>query len=178
MNRIENPPQSATKRIGGTMITLAWLLALALLTLVFNDWLEEQHNPNPRPASSGNEQGLGEVHLVRNRYGHYVATGHINGHEVEFLLDTGATDVSIPAALARRLALMPGAAVPVHTAGGIIEVYLTTVSQIGLGSILIEDVPAHINPHVRGDAVLLGMSFLKHLEFSQRGNTLSLRQTH
>ncbi len=157
------------------MITLTWLLALALLTLIFNDWLEGQRNPNPQLTSSGTEQD--QVRLVRNRYGHYVATGHIKGHEVEVLLDTGATDVSIPGALAKRLGLMPGAAVAAHTANGIIEVYLTTVPQIALGSIVIEDVAAHINPHIRGDAVLLGMSFLKHLEFTQSGDTLTLRQS-
>ncbi|MGH6636878.1 MAG: retropepsin-like aspartic protease family protein [Gammaproteobacteria bacterium] len=177
MNPIENRSQSATKRLGGTMITLAWLLALALLTLIFNDWLESQRNPNPRLTSSGTEQGPAEVRLARNRYGHYVATGRINGHEVEVLLDTGATDVSIPGALAKRFGLKPGAAVAAHTANGIIEVYLTTVPQIALGSIVIEDVAAHINPHISGDAVLLGMSFLKHLEFTQRGDTLTLRQT-
>lgn len=159
------------------MITLAWLLALALLTLVFNHWLEGQRNPNAQLTRNGTEQGLAEVRLVRNRYGHYVATSHINGHEAEVLLDTGATDVSIPGTLAKRLELLPGAAVPVHTANGIIEVYVTTVPQIALGSIVIKDVAAHINPHIRGDAVLLGMSFLKHLEFTQRGDTLTLRQS-
>jgi hypothetical protein len=42
MNPMENPSQPATKRLGGTIITLTWLLVLALLTVVFNDWLEAQ----------------------------------------------------------------------------------------------------------------------------------------
>jgi len=41
-----------------------------------------------------------EVVLKRNRYGHYVANGSINGSQVEFLLDTGATAVAVPAATA------------------------------------------------------------------------------
>lgn len=157
------------------MITIAWIIGLVLLTLIFNNRLERQRNPNTGLASSRLE-GEPEVSLLRNRYGHYVASGRINAQEVEFLLDTGASDVSIPADLARRLRLKAGPAVPVHTANGTIEVHLTTVQEIGLGPIVIHDVAAHINPHMGGGAVLLGMSFLKHLDFTQRGDTLTLHQ--
>ncbi len=158
------------------MITLAWIIGLVLLTLIFNNRLERQRNPNTGLASSRLDGEPGEVSLLRNRYGHYVASGRINAQEVEFLLDTGASDVSIPAGLAQRLGLKAGPAVPVHTANGTIEVYLTSVQEIGLGPIVIHDVAAHINPHIGGGAVLLGMSFLKHLDFTQRGDTLTLHQ--
>ena len=38
------------------------------------------------------------------------------------------------------------------------------------------DVKAHISPSMDGDEVLLGMSVLKHLDFNQQGDTLTLRQ--
>jgi aspartyl protease family protein len=60
-------------------------------------------NPNSQVQS---EQGEGfiEVRLVGNGQGHFVADGAINGQVVHFMLDTGATDVAIPA-LARELNL-------------------------------------------------------------------------
>jgi aspartyl protease family protein len=40
----------------------------------------------------------------------------------------------------------------------------------------LQQVRASINPNMQGNEVLLGMSFLKHLEFTQRGDSLTLRQ--
>lgn len=155
------------------MIIAAWLLLLVLLTWFFNDHLERKRNPNRYLASV--DDGVPEVRLERNRYGHYVATGAINGHVVEFMLDTGATDVSVPAAVAERLGLQRGQAVYYHTANGTIRAWQTTIELIELGPLRAGPVRASINPHDSGDAVLLGMSFLKELDFSQQGNTLTLK---
>jgi aspartyl protease family protein len=114
--------------------------------------------------------------LERNRYGHYHARGQINGRDVEFLLDTGATEVSVPAVVANRLRLRKGAEMQVNTANGILIVYAARLERVQLGNIVLHNVKAHINPGIKTDEVLLGMSFLKQLEFSQRGNTLTLVQ--
>jgi len=155
------------------MIIAAWILLLALLTWFFNDHLERRRNPNRQLASM--DGGAPEVHLQRNRYGHYVAPGTLNGEPVEFMLDTGATDVSIPAAIADRLGLERGQPVLYHTANGTVRAWQTTVDVIQLGPLQAGPVRASINPRDSGDVVLLGMSFLKELDFSQQGNTLTLR---
>ena len=157
------------------MIYVAWLLALGLLTWIFSGWLDTQRNPN-RQVRSVVENGMYAVSLERNRYGHYHANGLINGREVEFLLDTGATTVSVPATVAQRLDLKQGPPVLSTTANGTITTYLTRLASVSVGDITLHDVSANINPHMEGDEVLLGMSFLKHLEFTQRGNTLILKQ--
>lgn len=155
------------------MIVAAWILMLVLLTWFFNDHLERKRNPNQHLAAV--HDGVPEVRLERNRYGHYVATGTINGQPVEFMLDTGATDVSIPVAVADRLGLRRGRAANYHTANGTVRAWQTTVDVIQLGPLQAGPVRASINPHTGGDAVLLGMSFLKELDFSQQGNTLTLK---
>lgn len=157
------------------MVTAAWILLLALLTWFFTDWLESQRNPNRNLASNYESGSMPEVQLQRNRYGHYVATGSINGMRVEFMLDTGATDVSIPVAVADRLGLERGRVAHYTTANGRIAVWQTLVDEIGLGPLRLGPVRASINPHFTGEAILLGMSFLKQLDFSQQGNTLTLR---
>ena len=45
-----------------------------------------------------------------------------------------------------------------------------------LGELSVDNVRANINPGMRGNEILLGMSFLKQLEFTQRGDTLTIRQ--
>ncbi|MFQ5995888.1 MAG: TIGR02281 family clan AA aspartic protease [Acidiferrobacterales bacterium] len=163
------------RRLGKGMIYVGWLLALGLLTWAFGSWLDTQRNPN-RHVKSMIEAGTQVVVLERNRYGHYHATGKINDREVEFMLDTGATTVSIPAAVAKRLGLKRGPAVPVSTANGTVMTYLTRLHSVRLGDIELNNVTANINPHTKSNEVLLGMSFLKHLEFTQRGDTLILKQ--
>ena len=120
--------------------------------------------------------GVREVVLRQNRAGHYVASGGINGQPVTFLLDTGATSVSIPASVAGRLGLKRGAAMRAHTANGTVTTYATRLDEVRLGNISLENVRADINPHMLGDEVLLGMSFLRKLEFTQRDRELTIRQ--
>ena len=108
--------------------------------------------------------------------GTQLAIGRINGATVQFLVDTGATEVSVPAGVARGLGLAKGLAQSVQTANGVIATYSTRLDRVELGTIQLRDVRAHINPHMRSDEVLLGMSFLRNLELVQRGRSLTLRQ--
>jgi aspartyl protease family protein len=116
------------------------------------------------------------VKLQRNRRGHYVASGTINGQPVVFFLDTGATIVSIPEPVARRLNLQRGVELQASTANGTVTTYSTELDSVAVGDIELHRVRASINPQMQSDEILLGMSFLKHLEFTQRGETLILRQ--
>lgn len=169
-------PLQTQQRLGQAMIYLAWLLLLGLLTLFFDQWLERRENPNQGLASYISEAGVREVVLKRNWNGHYIAPGRINGYPVQLLLDTGASDVNIPAELAERMGLKYGAPLRARTANGVITVYRTVLEQVELGDIVLRQVRASINPHKHDDVVLLGMSFMKDLEITQRGNLLTLRQ--
>lgn len=166
--------QDQTKRTGKWMFALAWLAGLGLLTLFFKDQLHQQYNPNQQPISYSNGE-VAEVRLKRNRQGHYVSTGVINGQPVVFLLDTGATSVSIPFHLASHLGLSPGNRYPVRTANGTINVAQTNIDQLALGTIQFYDVEANLNPGMKEQEILLGMSVLKHLEFTQKGDWLILK---
>ncbi len=174
------PAQGGTpgnhRRLGAGMIVGAWVAVLAVLTVIFGDRLEEFYNPNREVRSVLTESGGREVRLEQNRQGHYVANGAINGAPVVFLLDTGATDVSVPAGLARRLGLEAGAQARARTANGVITTYRTVLERVNLGAIELRGVRAHINPGMAGDEVLLGMSFLRDLDFSQRDGVLTLTQ--
>ena len=159
----------------GMMIAM-WIIVLALLTVFFQSWQDKQHNPNQDMMLQINPEGARELVLERNRWGHYVATGAINGHQVVFMLDTGATDIAIPGDIAKQLGLTHGPALLYQTANGPVRVFSTTLDQVTLGGISLRVIRASINPNMQQQEVLLGMSFLKHLEFAQRGDRLTLRQ--
>ena len=161
------------KRIGQGMWMVAWVLLLGLLYLFFEDTISQQYNPNQNLIA---DNGSAEVVLQRNRAGHYVAPGKINGTDVTFLLDTGATTISIPEAVANKIGLEKGFRSDVSTANGNITVYNSTLDSMQLGGIKLFDIRGHINPYMDGETVLLGMSFMKHLEITQKGNTLTLRR--
>jgi aspartyl protease family protein len=167
-----------SQHIGKGMIIAAWILLLVLLTWFFNDQLEQQRNPNRQISSATATDEIPEVRLQRNRSGHYVASGEINGQPVEFMLDTGATDVSIPAVVADRIGLKRGRQLSYQTANGTVTAWQTVADEIRLGPLRLGPVRASINPHVKNNSVLLGMSFLKQLDFNQQGNTLTLKYAH
>ena len=153
-----------TSAIGKWMVYAAWILLLVLLTIYFNNYLDKLNNPNPVVQTQIGVDKLPEVILQRNRYGHYVTHGKINGKSVTFLLDTGATTISIPTQTAKRLMLKSGVPLSVQTANGSVTVYSTKLNSVAIGPIELRDLRGDINPHMDGDEVLLGMNFLKHLD--------------
>ncbi len=172
----QDSQQQGQQKIGRHMMIVAWIIALGFLVMFFNGVLERQHNPNQSVQTNLANDGLREIKLKRNRQGHYVARGMINNQPVIFLLDTGATVVSIPERVAKRLGLQRGRESYATTANGTIKTYATRLDTIGIGGIQLRNVAAQINPHMDAEEILLGMSFLKSLELIQRGDTLTLRQ--
>jgi aspartyl protease family protein len=153
------------------MAFAASVLVLGMFYLYFESSLQARNNPNRQlQVAPGSE-----LVLKRGGDGHYVFPGMINGQPVTFLLDTGATLVSVPAHLAGELGLQAGAHQQSVTANGTVATRATRLDALAFGPFDLRGVPASLNPGMAGDQVLLGMSVLKHLEFSQRGDTLIVR---
>ncbi len=153
------------------MALVASLLVLGMFYLYFENSLEARNNPNRQLQVAPGA----ELVLKRNSGGHYVFPGTINGRPVTFLLDTGATLVSVPAHLADALGLKAGAYQRSITANGTVDTRATRLDALAFGPFELRGVRASLNPGMEDDQVLLGMSALKHLEFTQRGDTLILR---
>ena len=168
--------RAGTRRYGRGMLIGAWILLMVVLTYGFSNYLERKTNPNADPQGSITSEGFAQVVLRRNSRGHYVANGTIDGAPVTFLLDTGATDVAISEALAERLKLRKGAMTMSRTANGTVRSWSARLREVRLGPIRMSGVRATILPGMAASEVLLGMSFLQHLEIVQRGDELTLRQ--
>jgi len=162
-------------KLSSMMVSLAWVGFLAMLVIGFDRFLEKQSNPNERPDVVYASDGASEVLLKQNRQGHYIADGKLNDHWATFVLDTGATNISIPKDVAAEMGLTEGKAEKTRTANGDIVVYRVTLDSVKLGAIELKNVTAHINPHMNGKMVLLGMSFLKHVDMTQKNKQLLLR---
>jgi aspartyl protease family protein len=158
---------------------MAWLAALALigvLWLFFENVQDKRANPNRHLSVVPG--GTEELTLKRNPAGHYLVPGIINGQPVNFMLDTGATQVAIPAELSKQLGLRAiGPTIQVATANGNVAARMTVIDELAFGPFVLRQVHGTLNPGMNGgdDIILLGMNVLKQLEFTQRGDTLVLR---
>ena len=165
------PPGSDRARGNTHMIAAGWVLLLGAMFWFFMDWNEREANLNRNVVASASA----ELVLARARDGHYYADGEINGRRVKFLLDTGATQIALSRSLAETLGLALGPAVTLQTAAGPATGYPTRLARVRLGAIEMHDLGAVVSEKMPGEAVLLGMNFLKRLELVQRGDQLTLR---
>ena len=163
-------------RVLGLLMAFGAAVVLASFGAVALDlWPGLMERFEPRIVSRVGADGTPELVVQRDRSGHYVVPGTVNGVEVEFLLDTGASDVAIPPALARRLELRRGPEVEIITASDVIPGYLVTLDDVSIGPISLKRVRGSVSEHSIGDEVLLGMSFLRHFDLSQSGRSLTIR---
>ena len=145
------------------MWLLAWLSLMGLLTLYFHS--------RSQPSVTAN----GELLLQADQSGHYRLEGAINGYPVQLLLDTGATRVTIPQQVAKRLGLTARGSSQVNTAAGQIRVGNGTIETLAMGPLTLYDLAIFINPAADGDEVLVGMNALGRLELVQKERQLLLR---
>ncbi len=157
------------------MLFAAWIVGLALLVLMFQRFMDQGENPNQNLEVSMDSGGRHQVVLERNRTGHYVAAGRINGEPVIFMIDTGATDVALSLELAKNLDLRLGVGRIFRTANGDVQTWAALLDEVDLGGLAAQRVRASVLPNMPGDQVLLGMSYLKRFELIQRDGILILR---
>lgn len=119
--------------------------------------------------------GPSSVVLTADARGHFFTTGNINGATVRFLVDTGASMVSIGAGDARRIGIDPSKGEPgvVNTANGQAMVSRVKVNSVRVGDIVLNNVDALVHQHDL-PVTLLGMSFLNRMEMQRNGDTMTL----
>ncbi|MCU0869007.1 MAG: retroviral-like aspartic protease family protein [Burkholderiales bacterium] len=126
---------------------------------------------------AGAASGRPTVTLMADGAGHYLTPGAINGIPMRFLVDTGATMVSMGLADAKRLgiAYTRGERGMSTTANGTIPVYRVKLDTVKIGSIVLNQVDGLVQESDM-PFVLLGMSFLNRLELKQEGPQLTMVQ--
>jgi aspartyl protease family protein len=157
------------RRVGTGMMVVGWLLLSGVIWLGMDAWTAHQENPN---ADLAVDVPAGRVVLKRNAAGHFVAPGRINGVDVVYLVDTGATDVALSEDLARRVGATRGIPLRTETAGGETLSYATRLDSVRLGGLEAHGVAGAIVPRMGGHSVLLGMSFLSRFAITIHGDDM------
>jgi aspartyl protease family protein len=128
-------------------------------------------------SAGRDEQAGSSTSLTADGNGHFVTVGTINGVPTRFLVDTGATLVSMGKSDAVRanvdyLKGQPGMSM---TANGPTRVWKVTLNSVRVGDVLLNQVDAAVHEYDMPIA-LLGMSFLNRMEMKREGQTMTLKK--
>lgn len=125
------------------------------------------------------ESAGGKLVLHSDERGHFYATGTINGASIRFIVDTGATMISLGASDARRIGVdtRNGQVGYSETANGRARVVKVKLDTVKLGDIVLHNVDALVHDSDMGIA-LLGMSFLNRMEMLRDGQTMTLKKKY
>lgn len=118
------------------------------------------------------------VRLLPGDGGHYFADGQINGNPVHFVVDTGATTVTMNKHMARRIGLsymVDGHPGRVETASGVAAAYGVMLNEVKVQSLRLGRVQGTVIDGDFPSEVLLGQSFLNRLDIHRSGAVLELR---
>lgn len=121
------------------------------------------------------------VVITGDTQGHFVVSGMLNGAaSVRFLVDTGASVISISADDARRAGIdyLSGQRAWSQTASGVTPVYRVKLDTVKIGDIVLYNVDAAVHVSGRLPIALLGMSFLNRMEMRRDAGTLTLTRRY
>jgi aspartyl protease family protein len=127
------------------------------------------------PADSGRKKAV----LTADSRGHFFTVGTVNGVSTRFMVDTGATAVTLSVRDAKRTGVdyLAGTKVLTQTANGVATAYRVRLGSVDVGGITLTNVDA-IVIDVNLEYALLGMSFLSRMERRSEGDTLTLIQRY
>ncbi|MES2844448.1 MAG: TIGR02281 family clan AA aspartic protease [Pseudomonadota bacterium] len=139
-------------------VTMAWVLIFVGVMAGFGLWSDLRSTLLPRQMVTE----TGEIEIPRAADGHYYVTLNVNGTPVQFMADTGATNMVLNAADADRLGIDRDSLVfagEAMTANGTVRTARIKLPLVELGPFAEQDFPAWVN---EGDmeGSLLGMEYL------------------
>ena len=172
------------------MLDLAIKMLVAVVALAgvahFSGLLERGRLPVPAPQAEAAaaaddivaDDGAREIQIPPHDTGHFLVEIAVNGTEVPFLVDTGASHVVLSRSDAARIGIDLGWLTYSHraqTANGVVRLAPVELDEMRLGALELRDVVATVN-EADMPISLLGMSFLGRLDgYEVRENHLILR---
>lgn len=157
---------SATKT-GLIPMMLFWCAVMGLLYGLMTHYLK----PKPMKVATN-----GDLVITRAHDGHFYVAGTVNGKVANFMVDTGATLVSVSDEFANQARLQGGEPTTFKTANGDRPGRVVTDVAVSVGPVTVPDVRVGIG--LTGDKVsdaLLGQSFLSRFDVMMNKDQMVLR---
>lgn len=119
--------------------------------------------------------------LAPDSAGMYNVSGSINGFHVSFVVDTGATLVSMNSNVAKKLGIdykLIGKQGLSYTASGTSKIYIVNLKKVKVGDIELHNVKGAVHEGNFPVVTLLGMSFLGSLDMKREGRVMELQKNY
>jgi len=152
-------------------MALAWAMILLGFMAVYGLWGDITRGIRP-----SQQAGAAEVTLPRAADGHYYAQLHIQGQEISFMVDTGASEVVLTQRDAHRLGIDPASLLylgQAFTANGPVRTARVDLSDVRLGPFTDASLAASVNEGAM-DGSLLGMAYLGQFHITISGDQMVL----
>lgn len=154
------PSVAQTARRGALGIAAFWLALMGLLYLGF-EHVEQRREAGSQPFANAQ----GELVIPRGRDGHFRVAGQVNGQAVTFLVDTGASSVTVSEDFARRANLEGGQNVTFQTANGPLQGRVVRQVPVQAGHLGLNGTTVAVGlVGLDNDKALLGQSFLSRFD--------------
>ena len=171
-----------------TLVAGSTVQGVRLLSVSGSDAVVEVQGKRVKLALGGAQVNLGgkpsdgggtQIVLTAGSGGHFFANGSINGKAVRFVVDTGATYISMGAAEAERLGIdyRRGERGSSQTANGTMAVYKVTLASVRVGDVQVYNVEALVGQNAM-DQVLLGNSFLTRFQMKRENDLMTLNRRY
>ncbi len=155
------------RKTGLFPVILFWLFIGGLLFALMSYFIK------PKQATV---TARGELVIQRSQDGHFYTLGHINGHELKFMVDTGASLVSVSEAFARKALLRTGRSTTFRTANGERPGRIVDGVSISIGPIVVSNLQVGVGLTGGDDnEALLGQSFLSKFDVRMGKDELVLK---
>jgi aspartyl protease family protein len=129
----------------------------------------------------GTASGVQRATLTADVRGHFFTTAAVNGVSLRFIVDTGASAVTLSNEDARRAGILylSGQKSLLQTANGVAPAYRVKLDTVRLGDITLHNVDGVVvEGNVLGGVGLLGLSFLNRTEMRREGDTMTLTRRY
>ncbi|OGB51733.1 MAG: hypothetical protein A2496_08235 [Burkholderiales bacterium RIFOXYC12_FULL_60_6] len=144
-----------------------WCVVMGLLYLLMTHYLK------PKQAQV---LANGDLVIKRSQDGHFYTTGIINGQEAKFMVDTGASLVSVSEAFAQKARMQGGVPTTFRTANGDHPGRVVDGVGVAIGPVRVSNVKVGVGLRMGDDnAALLGQSFLSKFDITMGKNQMVLR---
>lgn len=125
--------------------------------------------------------GAQRIVLTSDARGHFFTTAALNGVSMRFMVDTGASMVTISSNDAKRagISYLSGQRGMIQTANGIVPAYRIKLDTVSVGDITLRNVDGVVlDGNALGGVGLLGLSFLNRTEMRRDGDTMTLTRRY
>ncbi len=160
-------PARGPRQTGLVPMLLFWFAVMGLLYALMTHYLQPKQSQ---------VLANGDLIIERAQDGHFYTPGTINGRQVTFLVDTGASLVSVSEPFAQAAAMGGGAPTTFQTANGARAGRVVGGVEVAVGPVRVTNVKVGVGLSLGDDSqALLGQSFLSKFDITLRQNQMVLR---